>query len=315
VSIVGIGIRQDSPKGSDIGQGKGTLHIKYLVETNDYNDGPLVVLNAAGLPYEGNLYRFGNEAADTAIMTKFSSVERLEQSLWWVVECEYTTPDKQKQTDPNPTLELPDVKTSSRTYDVPAWTAVDDDGVITDGIRASNGELFNPPPTCKKRIRIIDMSRNEPENSPVETIAQTYQDATNSDTFFGWPKGMVQCVDISAERKIKTIKDGNTTQWIPYLRVNYKFEARGDGWDLQIPDQGTYYWDDNGDKMSFQAKNATPYVGNLNGSGGILCSDEDTDCTTPAVVLNFQVYPSLPFSSLNLPQDYRDTRNAYLSQG
>jgi hypothetical protein len=71
-----------------------TYHVKFLIETDDIDDGPEAVTAATGLPAVGSSWTYGNDndayALCTPIVTCDSMLKR-ESNYWWILSYEFTT--------------------------------------------------------------------------------------------------------------------------------------------------------------------------------------------------------------------------------
>jgi hypothetical protein len=318
-----VGTAQERPNSPTGGGGinKRTWTRTFLVQTDSYSDGPFTVAAAPGIPKLYSLYTFGNERDDYARLREVRP-ERIEpNSLFWEVTCEYSTPEVESETDTGkgsskrevdgqqdvPTLQLPEIETSFEKYQQVVYGVFDvKTGQLTP-CRASNKQVFDPPPVKENSRLIITITRNEDINSDHPAQSILYQDAVNSDTWWSQPPGTFKCQAITAQRQTKNTSKGTI---IPYLRVTYKFEGRpyqqvpGDNWDLVLLDAGTYYLNDIGgqppvvQKLKFISDDGHPITHALDGKGNPL-----PDGANP-VWLTFRVYKRLPFGALLLPQQF-----------
>ncbi len=314
MSIVAVTERPDSPQG-DFDLNKHSLTRKFLVQSNDVNDGPLTVGSAAGIPKLFSLYRFGNENHLYARL-RHIDCERIQPgSLYWEVTCKYETPadeeggnkaggverEKEGQND-QPLLMLPEIETSFETYQEVVWYVYNATTKALEPCKASNGQVFDPPPTRDRSRLNLTITRNEDISTPVLATAVAYQDAVNSDYWWGLAPGTWKVQAITVHRETKQLSNGSI---FPYLRVSYKFQAR-QTWDTQLLDAGTYYKNDLGgappvvQKIRFLTTDGHPTTGPLDGHGNKLAEG-----ATP-VFLTFRFYPRLPFGNLLLPQSFLD---------
>lgn len=84
MAVTSVKILHNGWSGSDTAGGGITFNVVYLVEVNDKNDGPLVVLNASGLPMVGDSYEVGNDRDDFAFV-KSVSPSPIADMMWNVV--------------------------------------------------------------------------------------------------------------------------------------------------------------------------------------------------------------------------------------
>ena len=157
-------------------------------------------------------------------------------------------------------------------------------------ITNSAGEPFDPPLEVEKSFLILTITRNQANFN--QSAANSYTNAYNSDTFFGFAAGTVKCKGISAV----SVFEKNRHFW----KATYVFEIR-DAWDYEILDAG--YWEVvGGNRVEIKFPNGRPLSAPwpLDGAGAKL---------TPAAVQagsvfyrKFRVAGSRKaFSVLNLP--------------
>lgn len=97
----------------------------------------------------------------------------------------------------------------------------------------SAGEAFDPAIEIDDSRPTMTFARNEGGFDP--QLPLIYQDAVNSDAFFGFLPGQVKISNIQSV----FANEGSVTFW----RVTYEFEVRREGWRLRVLDQGTRYLD------------------------------------------------------------------------
>lgn len=186
--------------------------------------------------------------------------------------------------------------------DAQPGNAKDARGPITP-CRASNGEVFDPPPMRDASRLVLSITRNESITSNHPRAGIQYADAVNADRFWGGPPGVWKCQGITAERQTRQINN----RPCPYLKVTYKFEARLT-WDLILLDAGTFYTSVSPEKVPFAGPEIVrrkfithdghPTTGPLDGKGGKLA-----DGAVP-VFRVYRIYRRLRFKRLGLPQSF-----------
>lgn len=331
MAVIGIaGERPDSPKGS-FELGKFRVTRKFLVLTNNYLDGPGTVALAPGIPLLYSPYLFGKEFLPFLRCRSVEAERLAPNSLQWEVTCVYETPDPKdggggegghasdpkgdpKQGDgggtgqdtdgqfDNPLLMIPEVETHSETHKEVIYGVYDVLSQQLTPVAASTGEVYVPAPERDRSDLVVTITRNESILSPYPAQSILYQDAINSDVFWGANPGQVKCKSITVVRQVKNLPDGSQ---VPYLKVTYVFHFR-DTWNQVILDKGSWYWYKPGDtqdksqwkKKKFMSDDNQNIDGLLDGQGGSLPQGN-----TP-VFLTLQVYPMLPFGLLGLPQSF-----------
>jgi hypothetical protein len=251
-----IGIRQGYPK-ADFSLTGRKYTVQWIVQCDSYDDGPIVAQAASGLPVAYSSYNFGNDV-DTLALLRSWNVNRLEEnSLEWVVEATYTTPERKDGAGPggntgtgggthtdtpgsfdNPLLELPVVKTWSIERDLPVERIYNVNTGRFNPPMNSACEVFNPPAMRKDRYLAISISRNEVLSNVHPALGVAYSGAVNATIFWGLAAGLVQCQSVTAERQSKQLPNGTL---FAYLKCEYVFHCRREGWDLLILNAGNYY--------------------------------------------------------------------------
>lgn len=311
-----MGIRTKAVEMPDSPSGRFELsqhHLtrKFLVETDDWGDGPLVATGTgSGVPLMFTIYSLPAERHLYARLREMSAERREPNSLWWVITCEYSTPpvpspkEGGKRDNPgeqdNPLLFIPEINMRTETYSQTVFGIYDSDNNLVPCM-ASNGEVYDPAPQ-KDLTRIhLDITRNEDISSAVPAAAIQYTNYVNSDTFWGAGPGYAKCVGITAERQNKQLSNGNQFY---YLKVKYSFVFKAEGWDTLLLDNGSYYYDSmlRTKKLKFISSDGHPLNhGPLNGTGGKLPTGG-----TP-VFNRFKFYPNIAFGTLGLPQNFPQT--------
>lgn len=328
MSIVGLAQeRPDSPQAS-FELGKFHITRKFLVHCSSVLDGPATVALAPGLPLLFAPYQFGSEFLPF-LRCRAVDPERLAPGATdWEVTCHYETPDWKDASQgdgghesggkgdgksgdgggtgqehdgqfTNPLLMIPEVETHFENHKEVIYGVYNPATQVFQPAAASTGEIFVPAPERDRSHLIMTITRNEDIATPHPALAVTYQDKVNQDSFWGASPGQVKCQSITVQRLVKNYPDGS---FLPYLKATYVFHFR-DTWDLQLLDQGTWYWYQQSmsspkKKKKFQTDDNQNTQGLLDGNGGALATGG-----TP-VFLTLQLYDRVPFAALNLPQSF-----------
>jgi len=278
------------------------------------------IVRATGIPLLYSSFQFGGETDFFNIMRNYTAERLGDGSLHWEVTCHYSTPEpesndaahggtkneKQGEND-NPTVALPEIDVAFEKFQEVVWYVYDLTTKKLTPCKASNGQVYDPPPMRDASRMIITITRNESILAPHPGLGLQYMDTVNSDVWFGLLPNQVKCQSITAKRQTKQLSIGGVPTILPYLSCSYKFEARPT-WQTRLLDQGAYWinkkiLDDPTTwvKRKFIVE-GHPVVGPLDGFGGKLA-----DGANP-VFNTFQFYNTLPFSALNLPQAFLDFR-------
>lgn len=312
MAVVGMAQEMpDSPQGS-FDLNKHTVTRKFLVVTDNVNDGPLTVTSVSiGIPAIYSAYVFHGEFHLYCLLRKIDA-ERIEKgSLQWVVTCYYETGEPltpegnyssgNRQENPggnqNPLLEFPSISTRTERYDLPIYGVFDKITGEFKPCQASNGEVYTNPVPHRDASRVtMTISRNESLDSPVIATSVIYTDSVNADVFWDANPGCAKIMSINATKQTKQLPDGSI---FAFLRVEYVIQFRPT-WDLFILDSGTFYYEAfTNKKLRFITDDGHPLSeGPLNGM-----SNKLPDGDAP-VFNQFRVYQRLPFATLNLPQTW-----------
>ncbi len=194
----------------------------------------------------------------------------------------------------NPEQMYPEVHWSSAKYE--ATYPTDLNG---NPYRNTVGDPFDSPPPTEETRQVLTFVRNEAVY--VESWASQYRDSVNSDNFLGFLPNTVKCKDIQGQRQY-TADYGN------YWKVSYEFEFRigytkqdgtTTGWTALVLNAGLR-----------QNVNGVPAQITINNSlitsPVALTQDGLYDPAADPVYLEFTLYPALPFSFLNIPDNVLD---------
>lgn len=246
------GIRPGFPK-AEFSLSERKYTVQWLVISDNYNDGPMVAQSASGLPAAYSTYSIGTDADVYARIREWSAWRIEDNSLEWIVQAVYSTPpikeserrgagegshQDNNNAYQNPLNELPVAKT----------TMVERDRLITRVFNLQTGfynppmnsacEPFNPPPSYKTYDLQLTISRNEAVSSLHPALGVQFAGAVNADWFWGLSPGTWICKGIAAENQWRQVQGG--TEY-GYMRVEYTFQARPEGWDIFVLDAGDYF--------------------------------------------------------------------------
>ena len=289
---------------------------RFMVVVDDPFDGALTVTSAADLPRKYSGYVFGTEFDVFARLRQFRPRRLPNTRLAWHVECIYRTPEFNENQDEldNPLGQPARISFGSEQVQALAIGIVnpdDDDDItkafITEEITTSAGEPFDPPAVKDESRGVITIVRNEDTYDNARSIE--FRNAVNTDEFLGANPRQAKVRDIAAERRIFNAD----AEIIKYWTVTYQFVIRAETWDLQLLDNGTYYFEGglqgrlNADDLNlpsvkklFTDKPGHPSKGNLDGEGG------KNPESAKALFRRFRVYSEKSFGDLKLPEDVND---------
>jgi len=272
----------------------------FYVQTSQKTDDPNIVKTAVGLPFKWQTYNTETYTDLEAVCYERTFTQNAENPLIWDVRCSYSTVavdwKAAVQTQDDPILEPPEIEFSfeqrpKALYGYPDPQQAYIGGgkpAASSGVVNSAGEPFDPPAEIDVSYPVLTISRNEPLFLPA--IAVRFQDAVNSDVFWGVNK---HCAKIKGIRGVRQYKRNKG-----YWRVTYQIAFNRETWDLQLLDHGTYYIDasdgDKKKKFKTDAPEELPRLGNLT-------SDGDDGGSTIRFKVFDKVWREEQFSLLNLP--------------
>lgn len=320
MGIVGTAAEKpDSPKVSgNLNQRSYTR--TFIVKTDSKDTGPLAVVSASGIPRLYEPFAFGSEVDPECLLRDIDAERVSEGAFQWVVTCHYSTPEPDSKnasstdtagtkreapgSQDNPQLQLPEIDVSFEKFQQVVYAVYDITTQELTPCKASNDQVFDPPPMRDASRMVIQIVRNEPISAGHPALGVLYQDAVNSDYWFGLAPGQAKIMSIAAQRQTKQTTIAGAPVLLPYLRCTYKIECRPT-WDTLILDAGTFYLDDDPltgkvKKKAFITDDGHPTTGPLDGHGHKL------DAGANPVFKTFRFYLRRPFSLLALPQSFLD---------
>ncbi len=232
---------------------------------------------ATDLPQKGQQYSDGR----AAFVTSVNPVQL--SPILWQVNIGYTG----ESADPD-TVEV-------SWTNVTSTEAIDRDysgnAIVTANIEPVDGltmEICDTVAIIKKKFLTIDLY-----------AIQLYLEATNSDTFLGWPAGTARLLDFSAENKFKYGQAQE--QWTVTARVQFRRGRAGatnaQAWYKRWRHEGFYVRAAPSGAI-FRARDAN----GLETNRPVLLDTDGVQETDPAAAVfkYTQIYASLPYSGLGL---------------
>jgi len=296
--------REHSDKG-----GARTYLRRFLVETTSRTDDQSVVLTSGGLPRL--FFPFTTETSTDPVSL---CVERVVRQIrgsntLWHVDCRYTTDTEESKPDEdpdNPFLDDPTFELTFQRYQqLPSGTinqTTKEDSVFGSGQKLQNafinsaGEPFENMgalPNIDSSRPVLVIERNEPFlNIP---LIIEYQDAVNSDHFFGAsPRQCKVGIRANSDRR------GDTK----FFTFRYEISFKRETWDVQMLNKGHFSVDGSGDRTIFRF-NRNVSAGGFGEAGRVALLDKDGDSELGEGIIpswkRFKVYRERPFALLNLP--------------
>lgn len=292
------GISVDGRQGSLNEEKDREYSLVYKVVTDDRNDGPEIVMTAAGIPLIGSVYVSGNDFDPDAVVINKAASQG--DSPWeWEVEVTFSTvvdsdPEDEEE---NPLLRPADVSYSFASrriiprghYSDPLAPSGTKDFEVA--IEASNGEKFDPQPEVDLAEPVLSISKNVATINAADLMSLA--NAVNSDFFLG-----------AEPRQLKLDAPQATRQWNKtvgyYWQVSYAIRFRYDTWDIQLLNQGTYYW--SGGRPANPTSKTPKTVKDDGGNPTVinLTTSGDLNTTSTPTFTRLRFFREINFSSLGL---------------
>lgn len=155
-------------------------------------------------------------------------------------------------------------------------------------------QAYNPLPEVPAPQKTLTIVKNMPVYNVRDSMF--YEGKTNSVPWLGFPAKTVMCDFIDGESAFDNgIAYTVVTHQFSLRRDNFYPESPGDPWDWPVPDQGSFYFDDDDVEQAFTDSNGNFRSGFLDGFGGKL-----PDGGSPPLYA-FRVLESVDFNALKLP--------------
>ena len=215
--------------------GYRTYKIRHYVNTDDFLDGPQVVLNCPGLPAVGSVWDFDNDydpwcyCTPETVVSIRQGVRDGNKTKFWTVDNIFTNiPGKrcQDQSIEDPLLEPMDISGSFVKYTTEAVFNHDGTRIKTSSHERITGPMVEfdanrPTVRIGQNVAILDLA----------TFSQMV-DTVNDATMWGLPARCIKLSNVSWQRKIY-----GTCGY--YFNRVFDFDVRYDTFDRTVPDEGT----------------------------------------------------------------------------
>jgi len=290
------GISVDGRQGSVNAKGERDYKVVYKVSTDNVNDGAKEVRQAFGVPQIGDVYSAGNDADTDAVVTN-KSVSQSDSPWEWEVEITYSTVLEDEPEQPiSPLAAAPKISYGAQTRRIMIPGYFDNAGSppsskdFDRGIVAPNGELFDPQPEMDITEPSLTIRRNIATVSGPALMALA--STVNATAFFG-----------ADARQLKLSIPQVSSQWDKtigdYWDITYTLTYKWDTWDIQLLNQGAYYW--TGGKPA-DVTSTTPKVKTASGNPIIvnLTTDGDINTTDVPTYTRLRVYREIDFNGLGI---------------
>ncbi len=296
MSIVSVEEMRNSPDMSFGLDDDRTYTRTFIVISDDKNDGPIIVTTDPSIPRHFDVYAFGNERDNGSVVVDIDQERDIDNPLKWIVTVSYDSKDKavtkQRNRDKAPRDfdedGVPDNMEIRYGTEVREKAAVRD--VLTKkAIKNSAGDLFDPPPVAPDPVLVINITRDEAEDTFSADNVEKFIKKTNKKPFFGFPEGTCLMDDINSDRQFQN----NTFFW----RVNYQVKVRNDEdkWQAVLLQYGPNKLV-NSTKVRIKDTEGHPIMGRLS-TAGVLLAEASTD-----VYGRFTIFDSKDFGELQIDE-------------
>lgn len=299
------GISVNNRDGSENLDGVRELTVEYKVESNDKRDGVLTALATAGIPNIGDIYQAGNESDAGMVVVNKQAAPVDNCPFEWTVT---VTCSNDIEDDPvgfvyqdNPLAKPAEISYGFQTrrilipgqYNNPVGPPSSHDW--EQGIFAPNGELFDPQPEAEIDEPILTIKKNK---SVAEVSGQDFMSLNNCVNADPFQNAEVRQLRLKIPQAIR--------QWHKsvgyYFEVTYTMAYRYETWDIQLLNQGTYYfaggkpaatWSTTQNRLTKKDDAGNPLIVNLTTNG-------DINTTATPTFTRIRFFREINFGSLGL---------------
>ncbi len=246
-----------------------TYQRRFVVQTDNMNDGPATVMAASGIPKPFDTYTSGNDSDSSAQCISIQPVPRSQEPMIWDVVCNYSTQVPAGgggNNGPKTPTERPTKYGMSFTTITRILTQ--DYSNPPRAILNSAGQQFHPP--LEQEIYLPVVTAQKYEDQLLVGYARAYNGTVNSNEFSINELTLPPEVALFHMRQSPYFENG-----VSYWDTIYEFILNWDGWNAKPLDQGTMELVDDGvtDKLQvitdrFGLPVSQPV--NLDGDGGKL---------------------------------------------
>ena len=269
----------------------------FLVRTSAKTEYGEDVMLAPGVPQYGDIH-----PRNAAMVARRFKPKQDRRAWWkWTLEVGYVVPDQQEDPednpDDNPLLRDAEITYSTESITIASRGEVDASGNITKAIVNSAGEPYDPTPEEEIQVLLVTYRRWEVPNFSV-SLFYSFQNAVNDGNFaigdLTIGEGFAKVIMLVGKTERHLDPDDVETK---YREFEYRIMVNPLGWDLEVLDWGTFYFESNEKKLFVDEQNQE--FGLLDGSGGRLTGDPPAPGTE--VYNKWKNKERKDFSLLNLP--------------
>lgn len=213
-----------------------TFQRRWVVEVDDPSTPQTVITNAPDVAF------LDSHPEAYYCLAMNVSVGNYNGSRWhYEVVWDYELP-KQENVDPNPLARRDIWRWTSGGLAVPALYYYDGSTIKT--LVNSAGDFFEGVTTDLSTLQASISGNRSTFNYG---LATAITNSVNSDSFLGSPAHTWKCSGISGQPAVEVVNEVEIRYW----QVEVTLEYRPDGWDLQLPDVGWNYLEDEIKKRAY----------------------------------------------------------------
>jgi hypothetical protein len=197
----------------------------FLVRVTSKNDRENTATLATGVPSVGDAYAAGGDSDTGALCVSVSAQVSSDNPYLYEVTCEYSSQIREQSQQ----AEDPIARPAKVSWNFQPYTKPVNRDILGKTILNSAKLPFDPPIEADDRRVTLSISRNEATFDA--GLAYDFQDATNSDPFFG---GGIAAWKVQGIKADGPHSENGTSFWA----VTYDFEFRREGWYVRAMDAG-----------------------------------------------------------------------------
>lgn len=278
----------------------------YYVVTDERRDGPRTIMTAFGIPNIGDTYVAGHDFDNAAVVIDKSARQRDDCPFEWDVTVTYSTApesDPSAFAQDNPLLQPAEISYGFQARRVLIPGSYNDplgppnDNAWQQGIFAPNGELFDPQPEWELYEPVLTIKRNLASISGAAFMSLA--NCVNSDVYQNAQPRQLRMLAPTAVRKWhRNVPPMGGFYWEATFAMAFRWET----WDIQVLNQGTYYftggkpasvWSTTVARKTKTDDHGNPLIVNLSTNG-------DINTTTTPTFFRRRVAREISFSNLDL---------------
>ena len=278
--------------------GEYTYRRKWLVTVTEPDDDPNIAQTASGIPQRYFPYVTASSVDLAAVVTELT-VTQANSPYHYHIEAIYSTESgNQSDEQDNPLAEPADIDWTFETIQQPIIGTPDQNisiigstAFLSGAVKSPAGEIYNPPPMMDESRPVVTISRNEASFSVQNAVL--YQNAVNSDFFFGVPARCAKMRGITGRKE--------TRKGLTFWRVTYTIAFKRDSWDLYVTNYGNLYYTTTTSTSATQWMTTEGPGAGFPGMTFLNADGTARSSTLAPTFTGYRIHKELPFGALSLP--------------